>query len=319
MLPRPSGRHPSLPHHRPRNTVANSFESVRLLIADPSPMVRTGLKSALFAQGFRAITDTASYVKLHDLIEQDSVDLLITASTLEDNATAYLIQETRHHRLGSNPFVVVIMLLANAEPASVRQGIDSGADDLLLMPVAPEQLMARIGKLASLRKPFVVTHDYVGPDRRGKNRMFEHSAPTLPVPNPLRARIRGGMDGTRVTAQIRDSASALNTMQIERHAAQVGWLVNHIGASIRDGAAPPGTLITHTAKLVATAEDMIRRIKETPAEAHAGLVGEVLDIARRLDSDAGKVAYPELEKLHAMATTLGNLFGPSTRSAKKAG
>ncbi len=299
--------------------MSNSFDSVRLLIADPSPMVRTGLKSALFAQGFRAITDTASYVKLHDLIEQDSVDLLITASTLEDNATSYLVQETRHHRLGSNPFVVVIMLLANAEPASVRQGIDSGADDLLLMPVAPEQLMARIDKLATLRKPFVVTHDYVGPDRRGKNRMFEHSAPTLPVPNPLRARIRGGMDGTRLVAQVRDSASTLNTMQIERHAAQVGWLVNHIGASIRDGSGAPGALVTHTANLVATAEDMIRRIKGTPAEAHLGLIADVLDIARRLDSDSGKVAYPELEKLHAMAKTLGSLLGTGMRTAKKAG
>ena len=301
-----------------RVTVANTFESVRLLIADPSPIVRTGLKGALFAQGFRAITDTTSYVKLHDLLAQDSVDLLITSSTLENNETAYLIQQTRHHRLGSNPFVVVIMLLANAEPPYVRKAIDSGADDLLLMPVAPEQLMTRITKLAERRKPFVVTHDYVGPDRRGKNRQFEHSAATLLVPNPMRARIRGGMDGTRLTAQIRDSAGALNHMQIERHAAQVVWLVSHIGASIRDGAAEPGTLVVHTAKLVATAEDMIRRIKETPAEAHAAIIGDLLEIARRLDADFGKVAYSELEKLHGMAQTLGSLFSP-VRSAKKAG
>jgi hypothetical protein len=213
---------------------------------------------------------------------------------------------------------MVIMLLANAEPTYVRKAIDSGADDLLLMPVAPDQLMTRINKLADTRKPFVVTHDYVGPDRRGKNRQFEHSAPTLPVPNPVRARVRGGMDGTRLTAQIRESADALNHMQIERHAAQVAWLVSHIGASIRDGAGEPGTLITHTAKLVATAEDMIRRLKETPAEAHVGIVGDVLAIARRLDSDTTKVAYSELEKLHGMAQTLGTLFS-TVRTARKAG
>lgn len=298
--------------------MANTFENVRLLIADPNPMVRTGLKSALLARGFRTISDTATYVKLHDLLDQDAVDLLITAGTLEDNDTAYLIQEMRHHRLGTNPFVVVIMLLADADPAYVRKAIDSGADDLLLMPVAPDQLLTRIDKLAGTRKPFVVTHDYVGPDRRRKDRQFEHAAPTLPVPNPVRARLQGGMDGTRLTLQIRESAVALNHMQIERHATQVGWLVNHIGASIRDGIGEPGTLVAHTAKLVATAEDMIRRLKETPAEAHVGVVGDLLDIARRLDADVGAVAYADLERLHGMAQTVSSLFS-TMRMTKKAG
>ena len=39
------------------------------------------------------------------------------------------------------------------------------SDDLLLMPVAPAQVMTRIDNLMQGRKPFIVTHDYIGPDR----------------------------------------------------------------------------------------------------------------------------------------------------------
>src|SRR5512145_3099511 len=153
--------------------LAQSFENVRLIIADPSPMVRTGLRGALFAIGFRNVNETASFIKLHDLIEQDAIDLLITSSELEGNDTGFLISEMRNQRLGPNPFPVVITLLANAEPDYVKKVIDSGADDLVLTPVQPDQLILRIEKLTRTRKPFVVTHDYTGPDRRTKARAFE--------------------------------------------------------------------------------------------------------------------------------------------------
>jgi DNA-binding NarL/FixJ family response regulator len=280
------------------------YENVRLLIADSSPMVRTGLKGALYSQGFRSVTDTSSYVRIRDLLDQDAVDLLITSCSVEESPVSYLIQEMRHHRLGRNPFVMVIMLLANSEPDYVRTAIDSGADDLLVTPVAPDQLIRRIAKLAGERRPFVVTHSYVGPDRRGKPRPFENSAALLPVPNPLRARAQDGMDGTRLNRQVRDCALTLNLMQIDAHGTQLNWLVTHINASIRDGGVDANSLAAHTSRLVFTAEDMMRRIENTAAAGHANTLAELQLIARKLHADATTVTYPELEHLQNMARTI---------------
>lgn len=274
-------------------------------------MVRSGLKAALFSLGFRAIIDTGSFLKLHDLIEQDAIDLLVMASELEENETGYLISEMRNQRLGNNPFLVVITLLAHGGPEYVKRVIDSGVDDLLLTPVSPEQLILRIEKLARARKPFVITHDYTGPDRRSKARAFDsHSAPMLEVPNPLRVRAETGMDGTKLDRMVREAGVTLNRIKMERYAVQLEWLVNHTHACIRDGiTTDPAALVPYTHRLVSVAEDMLRRMKSTTAEAHAGPVVELLEIARKLDEDPSSVPYNELERLTSLAKSTYRSLG----------
>lgn len=298
--------------------MAQSFENVRLVIADDSQMVRAGLRGAMFSIGFRNINETGSFIKLHDLIDQDAIDLLITSSALEGNDTGFLVSEMRNQRLGTNPFVVVISLLASAEPDYVRKVIDSGADDLVLTPVQPDQLILRIEKLTRTRKPFVVTHDYSGPDRRTKSRAFEtHSAPMLEVPNPLKFRAEAtSLDGTRLIRTIGETAITLNRMKIERYAVQIDWLVTHIHATIRDGAvADPAELIPHVTKLCAVAEDMERRMRGTAAEMHAAPVAEVLTLARRLEESPGRIPFTDLERLTSLSRTITRALGHPPRHA----
>ncbi len=296
----------------PRNnkqSATGTFQGVRLTIADPTPMVRQGLRAALFSVGFRKISDSGSYLKLHDTLKDDGVDLLITASELEGNDVNYLIQEMRNQRLGTNPFAVVIVLLSNAEPGYVKRVIDSGADDLLLTPVVPDQLIMRVEKLARARKPFVITHDYTGPDRRAKTRAFDnHSAPMLEVPNPLKARLCGLDDG-RLWQQVRESAVTLNRIKIDRHAVQIEWLVGHITACLRDGVGDGPTLIPYTHKLVTVAEDMLGRMKGTAAETHAGPVGDLLVIARRLDNDPTQIAFADQERCRQLSKAISRALG----------
>jgi DNA-binding NarL/FixJ family response regulator len=298
--------------------LAQSFENVRLLIADPNAVVRTGLRGALFSIGFRAVSETASYLKLHDLIQDDAIDLLVTSSELEENDTGFLISEMRNQRLGSNPFLVVITLAPNAEPDYVKKVIDTGTDDLLLMPVQPGQLILRIQKLARTRKPFVVTHDYTGPDRRTKARAFEGpQAPMLEVPNPLRFRAEAKtLDGTRLARQIAESGQTMNRMKIERYAVQLDWLVNHIHACIRDGVVSDQTELapyTHTLNTVAT--DMAKRMQGTPTEPHVPPVLEVLTIAKKMETAEGKVSFPELERLNTLSRTINRTLGATARAA----
>lgn len=249
---------------------------------------------------------------MHDLIEQEAVDLLITSSELEGNDTGFLVAEMRNQRLGRNPFPVVITLLANAEPDYVKKVIDSGADDLVLTPVQPDQLILRIEKLTRTRKPFVVTHDYTGPDRRTKARAFEtHSAPMLEVPNPLKFRAEAvGMDSTRLNRTIAETAITLNRMKIERYAVQIDWLVTHIHASIRDGVTTdPAALSPYTGRLSAVADDMIRRMRGTAAESHSTPVAELLNTAKRLEIDPVMVPYAEMERLTSLSRTISRTLG----------
>jgi DNA-binding response OmpR family regulator len=292
----------------------NTYENVRLVIADPSPLVRAGLKSALFSVGFRSITDTGIFVKLHDLLAGDAIDLLITSSEVENNDVGFLIREMRNQRLGGNPFVVVMTLLAKAEKDHVRGVIDSGTDDVLLTPIAPDQLISRVEKLTRTRKPFVITHDYTGPDRRTKQRAFTgQQAALLEAPNPLKARLSDGLDGTRLARMVDETAAKLNRIKVDRYGAQVVWLVTHIHACVRDGMAEPDQIAEFTHRLVTVAEDMLRRAGGTPAETLAESIREVLALSHRLLDQPGGVPINELERLDGLAKTIVRALGPGAQ------
>ncbi len=273
-----------------------SFAHTRILLGVPNVAVRSALRMALHSHGYRAIGDTGNFVALHDLLQTEPPDLLITAAEIDHNDTGYLVREIRNQRLGGNPFVVVLLLLATADPEAVKLAIDCGADDLMLMPVAPAALLARIDKLSRARKPFIATHDYIGPDRRGQARPGPHSAPTMEPPNPLAARLTNGADTTRLDADIRAAAVRLNDMKVERMAAQAAWLVNTIVAGVRDGMAE-GDLLPHVQNLPPVAEDILARIAGGPSESHAGIVGQLLDQARQLEAAPASISATKLEQL----------------------
>lgn len=292
-----------------KNNQPQTFENVRLMVADPNPMVREGLRAALFSVGFRTIADASTYVKIHDALDGDAVDLLVTASEMEGTDVGYLIQEMRNQRLGRNPFVLVIVLLSSADPDYVKKVIDSGADDLLLTPVAPDQLILRIEKLARVRKPFVVTHDYTGPDRRAKTRSFDHhSAPMLEVPNPLRSRLTNEGEA-RLMEQVGLAGITLNRIKIERHAVQIDWLVSHIAACIRDGVGDGPTLIPYTHRLVLVAEDMLARMSRSAADAKRQPVADLLVIAKTLDDDPSAIAFSDMETCLKLSRIITRALG----------
>ncbi|MBK0572118.1 response regulator receiver protein, partial [Klebsiella pneumoniae] len=76
------------------------------------------------------------------------------------------IQDLRQGGQGFNPFIVIIVTAWEKSGALVSRVVNSGADDLLLRPFSTTLLGQRIETHVERRKGFVVTTDYVGPDRR---------------------------------------------------------------------------------------------------------------------------------------------------------
>lgn len=285
-------------------------------------MIRATLRGSLHALGFRQILETGSFAKLHDLLQQGAADLVVASSELEGNQVGVLVREMRNQRLGENPFVVIITLLTGAEPDYVKDVIDSGPDDLLLMPSASAQLTGRIEKLVRIRKPFVVTHDYTGPDRRTKARSFDsHSSTLMEVPNPLKLKAENAsIDVTRLNHIIAEAANHLNKIKVERHAIQLEWLLGHISATIRDGVAnDTSALDQHIAKLVVVTQDMLQRMRGTPSEAHLNLVSALQGIAKTLAKEQSTVSFTSLEQAAQLARKLKRALSALTAANQSNG
>ena len=163
----------------------------------------------------------------------------------------------------------------------IKQVFNCGADDLLVKPLSPKQLMLRIEALARGRKPFVVTHDYIGPDRRKAERPGEgEPTPLIDVPNALRSKAAGNMDQSSLQLLIDKVASEVNEHKMERHSVQIDWLVARISPALAKG--DGSDLSANLSRLQYVAEDLSRRLRGTRfshvAELAMSLVGLVTRI-----------------------------------------
>lgn len=314
------------------------FENVRLLLADTNGQVRYGLKSTLFHEGFRDIIDTASFVAVRDAVERNVVDVMVMDVDLPGGEVCELVHQMRHHKVGNNPFVVSILLTSDPTQDLVRRMVDSGADDLVVKPFSAEGLINRLKTLTRGRKPFVVTHDYIGPDRRKTGpREGAQAIPLLEVPNPLRSKAVANSDVSSLQRMIDAAASRINQQKMERYSVQVGYLAERIAPFFINGRPKArrgpefDEVVAHIEKLRYIGEDLGYRMRGTIYAHVSELALSLIGIAERIRASievgqqatqgnpgAGFVDHRDVELLPKVAQALDRAFSSDKTTAEAA-
>jgi hypothetical protein len=143
--------------------------------------------------------------------------------------------------------------------------INSGADDLLLRPFSTAQLAQRIETHIERRKGFVVTSDYVGPDRR-KDSSRPSNVELFEPPNSLKMKAKERLSAERVVrrldAELRAARGVLNSEKLRRDAFQISVLWRLIQDHIPGMASYEAELL----KIARLARDIVRRCREIECE-----------------------------------------------------
>ena len=203
------------------------YGSVKVLLAIENPIVRQGLQNVLQSEGFLRPSEVSTHDKLLATLVEQTYDVIVTATEITGEFIPPYIGQLRQGALVHHPLPIVIPLLTASEGEYVRKVIDCGPDDLLQLPISPGQLLTRLGVLAEKRKPFVVTSDYIGPDRRQGVRPGAMVIPLIEVPNPLAMRIQRVAEDV-FTHEMSVAADKLRQMRVERFAFELQWLLRAI-------------------------------------------------------------------------------------------
>ena len=209
------------------------YDSTRTLLAVDNKVIRIGLREAFKHSGFRAFTEVAELGTLVEALNTASFDLIIASAELGGISVAPIISAMRNGRMPHHPFPIVILLLAESDHDFVRKLSDAGPDHMMLLPVAPGPMLKRIDDFAISRRPFVVTLDYTGPDRRKGLRPGCEEIPLVDVPNPLRASTRNIPDEIR-QSEIELTEIHLRTLKLGRYSAQLRWINNTTREMLRN-------------------------------------------------------------------------------------
>jgi DNA-binding response OmpR family regulator len=179
-----------------------SFDTAEVLVYDPVSSNRNATRASLYTIGFRRIETVATIDAFMESMRRRPPDLTLCEVQGAEVDICDTIQTLRQGVSTYNPFIVIIVTAWEQTSALVTRVLNSGADDLLLRPFSTTTLQARISSHVERRKGFVVTTDYVGPDRRRLGDTRPSNVNIFDPPNSLRMKSLERMTSEEATQRL---------------------------------------------------------------------------------------------------------------------
>lgn len=259
------------------------YDLAAVAVYDPVAMNRTGLRNILYTLGFREIETFASIDDLRRVCTERDFDVLVLEASRVDDPICDFVVSLRRGDIARNPFPIVLVTTWLPEGQLVKNVLDCGADDLLCRPFATNKLGERIRTHAVARKGFVVTSDYIGPDRR-KDTSRGNGAKPIEVANSLKLRAVDGLSGIGVQdlllTAVAEGRQAVNMERMRRAAFQIGVIAGFVVTqteAMSEGGVRRGDL----EKILKTANELADLAAAEHAQQPFKTAGTIIDVAKR--------------------------------------
>lgn len=197
-----------------------SFKNASAIVFDPVSTNRNATRNTLYTIGFREIEAVGNIPSLAGAIAARNYDILVLETQGSVNEACDLVRDMRAGQHGLNPFSVVMLTAWDLSHGIVSAVLQSGADDLIARPFSIAQFEKRIRMLVEGRKHFVVTSNYIGPDRR-RDPTRHSDAKLIEVPNTLRGKVVENATSEDLDGAIRTMQEHMARQRLERLGAQI--------------------------------------------------------------------------------------------------
>lgn len=240
------------------------YERANIVVYDPVAQHRNATRMALYSLGFGKVSSSDTLDSLNRAIKLVPPDLVVCEAGSAGRALCDLIQTMRLGASGhANPFLVVIVTTWEKSHDLAHLVLNSGADDLILRPFSTTVLKSRIDSHIERRKGFVITHDYVGPDRRRASSRPANVQLFHP-PNSLKMKTMDGLTmpeaNFRLQQELRRAKGILASERLSREVFQICvlWriLQDYVDSELEE----------HRGNLSALARAVARRCRATDRE-----------------------------------------------------
>ncbi len=146
------------------------FSLLKILVVDDSKNMHKLMQVLLSAMGVRNIQFVYSGDEAIEELRRFDADLVICDWNMAPMDGLTFTRNIRSNHDSPNPYVPIIMLTGHTETERVKEARDAGINLFLAKPVSVKALSDRILSLIDHPRPFVRTAEFVGPDRRRRDR-----------------------------------------------------------------------------------------------------------------------------------------------------
>jgi CheY-like chemotaxis protein len=272
--------------------------NVKVVMADGDTYMCQGLRNALTNEGYRDVRTVGRLSALRDVLAAAMADLLVLDAHLADGDAIALVREIRNGKTARNPFLPIILLTWTTDPEVVQRAVSSGVDLILAKPLSPAQLFSRIDGLVADRKPFVVTADYIGPDRRGGDKPGD--VQRYDVPNTLKEKMEGRpIDPVALSEQIDAALEEMNGSRLAQAGVKLAGMVDGICRAFE-----AGRISDETAIELAQVGYMAKSIANLGGADLGKLCKSLIKIVRTMHSDLDAIDDKQIELLRPLSHSI---------------
>ena len=284
------------------------YDRIRVAIGDGDAAVATGLKEALHERGIVEVILCETTERLYRALDDEIVDLVLYDYHMLGDQFVEVMQRIRRKEVGQNPFVTIVATIRESTAETVRRLIDAGVDDLIRMPASIDRVFESIANSARRRRPFVITYEYVGPQRpvRNARKRIAEPTPGIRVPNTLKSRAFDGVSEESVRALVEAAVKKMVDQQLASCGNEIGNLAKRVAetyASI-DGSERNQQMRGSLNRMAVVANDLRSKATGTSSESVSDLAATLIPITQRiLDAPAGR-ALIEVQLLSQLAAAV---------------
>lgn len=280
------------------------------------------LLGSLVRAGFGKILRVKDLDRLPERLHNSTPDLVILQSDPADTAPLDLCHGLRHNLIGHNPFATVLEWNSRPTEAIVQKAAQCGIDGVISDPPSAPRIIHSVARFIENRRPFVVTSDYIGPDRRSDD---ERSGDELliEVPNALKTKATGNnLAIARLKGDIAAAVRQVDTQRSACHVERIAYLVAMIEwTSQPKNAGPVGVdreaQDRHLEALVQVANDLAPRVQGARSEIAADHCRTLSALASRMREIALDGESVELDQIRRLARDIANTCRPYRAAANR--
>ena len=149
--------------------IKKELRSVKILIVEDDAITCSLMVDVLRAMEFKNITVCRTAEDAINEFAQGPLDLIIVDWRLPGMSGIEFTKLVRENEMGERRFVPIIMVTGKALKEDVETARDYGVTEYLVKPFSVKAMCAKIKSIIEVPRKFVVSENYIGPDRRRKD------------------------------------------------------------------------------------------------------------------------------------------------------
>ena len=146
------------------------FSAHRILLVGAKTHTMALLRSILGVMGISKVFQIEDAARALELLSMEGFSAVFCAANVDAGDGMTFPVAARRKEGILNPMIPIFVIQERARRRDVEKARDFGATDVLTTPVSPKTIMTKLKAAEVAPRPFIVSNEFFGPDRRARNR-----------------------------------------------------------------------------------------------------------------------------------------------------